>query len=178
MSLISDILDLSKIEAGKRELHVERIDTRAELDKLVHLVRERAGRNGLTVDLDVPADTPMLWADRRAFGQILLNLLSNALKFTPPGGRIRVSAAANEDGGVTVAVADTGCGIPPDQLERVVRPFEQAFDHRDISGEGTGLGLAIVDQMMTLHGGRLRLTSRVGLGTEAAAQFPPNDRAA
>ncbi len=178
LSLISDILDLSKIEAGKRELHVERIDTRAELDKLVHLVRERAGRNGLTVDLEVPPDTPMLWADRRAFGQILLNLLSNALKFTPPGGRIRVSAAANEDGGVTVAVADTGCGIPPEQLERVVRPFEQAFDRRDIAGEGTGLGLAIVDQMMALHGGRLKLTSRVGLGTEAAAQFPPNHRAA
>ncbi|MCB9946305.1 MAG: CHASE domain-containing protein [Rhodospirillaceae bacterium] len=178
LSLISDILDLAKIEAGKRELKLEAIETRAELDKLVHLVRERAGRQGLSVDLDVSDNVPVLWADRRAFGQIMLNLLSNAVKFTPPGGRIRVSAAANGDGGVSVAVVDTGCGIPPDQLERVIRPFEQVVGRRDATREGTGLGLAIVDQMMALHGGRLQLTSRVGLGTQATAEFPPHTEAA
>ena len=112
-------------------------------------------------------------ADLRGLKKIILNLLSNALKFTPEGGQVTLRAARSEDGGVSIAVSDTGVGIPEDQIERVMLPFEQIDNQYSRSGGGTGLGLALISGLTDLHGGRVHIDSRVGEGTTVIVSFPP-----
>jgi len=172
LNLINDVLDLAKIEAGKLEIEPVAIDLEDLLESTTRLVAVRAEHHQLKLRLAVPAPPPALVADERAVKQIAFNLLSNAIKFTSPGGTITVRAEPCPDGGAAIVVADTGCGIPADQIERVMRPFEQAHNSYARSAGGTGLGLALVQALTELHGGRVDLHSAVGVGTTVSVHFP------
>ncbi|MFZ2467487.1 PAS domain S-box protein [Parvibaculum sedimenti] len=173
LDLISDILDMSKIEAGKYDLHYERTDVETVMTSAVSLVRPRAEEGDLALEVCMPeniAAIPLI-ADTRALKQILLNLLSNAIKFTPAGGRVQASVAAIE-GGVRFNVTDTGRGIAKEDLPRLARPFEQVSLDADLSKQGTGLGLALVRSLAELHGGSIRIESDLGHGTSVSVDLP------
>ena len=165
LSLINDILDLSKIEAGRMELELEPtdFDLPAAIDNALTLVRERAGRRGITLGREIDGRVGMIRGDERKVKQVLLNLLSNALKFTPEGGRIDVRAAVS-DGMAEVSVADTGMGIAPEDQEAVFEKFRQVGT-ADKKVEGTGLGLALSRKFIELHGGRIWVKSELGQGS-------------
>ena len=173
LRLIEDILDLSKAEAGKMELEEAEIDLAASVHSACLMLRERAKRGGVALVEEVSVDLPRLYGDRRRIRQVLLNLVSNAVKFTPRGGTVRVSAVCAADGGLTLRVADTGIGIEAADIPRVFEPFVQLGRDKGISGEGTGLGLPLCKELIELHGGTISLSSRPGAGTEVAAFFPP-----
>ncbi len=170
LSLINDILDLSKIEAGRMELEPTDFDLPSAIDNALTLVRERAGRRGITLGREVDQRVGTIRADERKVKQILLNLLSNALKFTPEGGRIDVRAAA-DDALVEVSVADTGVGIAPEDQEAVFEEFRQVGT-ADKKVEGTGLGLALSRKFIELHGGRIWVKSQVGMGSTFTFTIP------
>ena len=172
LGLINDILDLSKIEAGKLELEPVWCDLATLLNDLSKLVDVRARRGGVTVSVEVADGMPQLWADERATKQIIFNLLSNALKFTPKDGRVVVSAGCLDDGSILLTVSDTGIGIPDDQLDRVLMPFEQIDNRYSRTGGGTGLGLPLVKSLIELHDGDLRIESKVDVGTTVRVRWP------
>ena len=172
VDLIGDVLDMSKIEAGRYEIEEETIDLRATLDSALAIVRGQARQAGVL--LEIRPDTAgriAARADDRALRQVLLNLLSNAVKFTPKGGRVDVWLAA-DSAGIEFAVADTGVGIAPEDLPHVTEPFRQAHGVGAVYG-GTGLGLAISRRLVEMHGGRLELESARGEGTRARVVLPP-----
>ena len=174
LALINDILDMSKIEAGKMTLRFEPVAMEEVTEDAVRLVMNRAESAGLEVNVDFPA-LPDVEADYRAVKQVLLNLLSNAIKFTPRGGRITVLADAADAPGeprVRVSVKDTGIGISPDDLERLARPFEQIEHQHAKTQQGTGLGLALSKALVEMHGGELALSSAPGQGTTASFCLP------
>ncbi|HUO93950.1 MAG TPA: ATP-binding protein [Rhizomicrobium sp.] len=171
LELINDILDMSKIEAGKFELHREKIDLRLLVGECAMLMFERAKHGGILLEEDIPAEPLQVEADRRAIKQILLNLLSNAVKFTPAGGRVTVRASAFERS-VALSVSDTGVGIPADQLYRLGNPFVQLRNHAGSTHEGTGLGLALVRSLAEMHGGQLKIESIEGRGTTVTVEIP------
>ena len=170
LSLINDILDLSKIEAGRMELEATDFDLPSAIDNALILVRERASRRGITLGHDVDERLGQIRGDERKVKQVLLNLLSNALKFTPEGGRIDVSAAAH-DGVAEVSVTDTGVGIAPEDQEAVFEEFRQV-GAADKKVEGTGLGLALSRKFIELHGGRIWVKSAVGAGSTFTFTLP------
>ena len=170
LSLINDILDLSKIEAGRMELDISDFDLPSAIENTLTLVRERAIRRGITLGRMVDARLGVIRADERKVKQVLLNLLSNALKFTPEGGRIDVRAAV-DDGVAEVSVTDTGVGIAPEEQEAVFEEFRQVGTASK-KVEGTGLGLAISRKFIELHGGRIWVQSQVGSGTTFAFTLP------
>jgi PAS domain S-box-containing protein len=170
LSLINDILDLSKIEAGRMELEVGDFDLPEAIHGALTLVRERAGRRGIVMQTAVDPRLGPLRGDERKIRQVLLNLLSNAIKFTPESGRIEVRAAP-VDGGVEIAVSDTGVGIAPEDQEAVFEEFRQVGAGLT-KHEGTGLGLALCRKFVELHGGRIRLTSQVGVGSTFTFTLP------
>jgi len=170
LSLINDILDLSKIEAGRMELEVADFDLPVAIDNALILVRERAGRRGIALHQAVDAHLGSIRADERKIKQILLNLLSNAIKFTPEGGRIEVQAVPG-DGTVEVSVRDTGVGIAPEDHEAVFEEFRQVGT-ADKKVEGTGLGLALSRKFVELHGGRIWVESEVGKGSTFTFSLP------
>jgi len=172
LSLVNDILDLARIEAGKFELHEETTDAREVVESVVAIMHERAAQAGLEIAVVLPADLPLLFADPRALRQILLNLVSNAIKFTPRGGRVEISAARQADGVVHFSVADTGIGIDAASIPRIMEPFGQARQSHLRPQEGSGLGLTISRALAELHGGRLHLSSRPGAGTTVAIELP------
>ena len=172
LDLITAILDISKIEAGKLELDIHRIPLRQTLEQCRHLVAPRAEGGSLTLVGELEEALPDIFADERAVRQMVLNLLSNAVKYTPVGGRVTLRAAADGSGWVEIAVVDTGIGIPEDQLDRVLRPFEQLDNSYTRGAGGTGLGLALVKALADLHGGTLHLASAVGQGTTASIRLP------
>ncbi|MEI9992362.1 MAG: PAS domain S-box protein [Rhizomicrobium sp.] len=178
LDLITDMLDMAKIEAGKLELNFERVDLGETIADVVRLLDDRAHLAG--VALQVETGTKMsLVADRRAVKQVLINLLSNALKFTPKGGTVTVHAA--QDGElVRVSVRDTGIGIPESELGRLGRPFEQVCADPNLAKNGTGLGLALVRALTERHGGGMSIQSAEGIGTEVTVTFAlkPAQRAA
>ena len=171
LSLINDILDLSKIEAGRMELDVENFDVPAALGNAMTLVRERAQRHGITLGLDVAAEVGEMRADERKFKQILVNLLTNAVKFTPDDGKVDVRARLT-DGVLEVAVRDTGIGIAPQDQAAVFEEFRQVGRHYTNKQEGTGLGLALTQRFIELHGGTIRLESELGKGSVFTFTLP------
>jgi signal transduction histidine kinase len=170
LSLISDILDLSKIEAGRMELEAADFDLPSAIDNALILVRERATRRGITLGRTIDARLGVIHGDERKVKQVLLNLLSNALKFTPDGGRIAVRAALHE-GRAEVSVADTGVGIAPEDQEAVFEEFRQVGT-ADKKVEGTGLGLALSQKFVQLHGGRIWVESELGRGSTFTFTLP------
>ena len=171
LSLINDILDLSKVEAGRMELEPSAFDLPAALEGCLTLVRERATRHGITLGLTVDEDLGQIVADERKVRQVVLNLLSNAVKFTPEGGRVAVGAA-RADGGVEVSVSDTGIGIAQDEQEAIFEEFRQAASDYTRKREGTGLGLALSRKFVELHGGRIWVKSEVGKGSTFTFTLP------
>ena len=174
LSLINDILDLSKVEAGQVELEVAPFSLREALERGVVMVRERAIKNGIDLDLDVDPGVGVVEADERRIRQVVFNLLSNAVKFTPTGGRIDVSVA-QQNGYVTVAVTDDGPGIAPEDQERIFEEFQQA-EHEAPRPEGTGLGLALSRRLVELHGGHIWVESQPGAGSTFAFTIPLKSR--
>jgi signal transduction histidine kinase len=172
LNLINDLLDVSKIEFGKVELCEETVDLTGIIDSCMRLMRDRADQAGLELAAHTPPDLPYLCADGRRLKQILLNLMSNAVKFTPSGGRVTVRARLAE-GGLEIIVADTGIGIAPHDLAKALQPFGQIDSRMSRKYQGTGLGLPLTKSMIELHGGSLRLESVVGYGTAATLWLPP-----
>ena len=176
LSLINDILDLSKVEAGRMELELSRFDLSAALDNAVTLMRERATRHAIRLDVLVDPAVGAVVADERKVKQILLNLLSNAVKFTPDGGHVGVTAssaqvAAEPPGTVEIAVTDTGIGIASEDLATVFQEFRQVGSAVE-RPEGTGLGLTLTKKFVELHGGRIWVTSEVGKGSTFTFTLP------
>jgi signal transduction histidine kinase len=170
LSLINDILDLSKIEAGRMELELTDVYVAATLDNALTLVRERAGRRGIALHMTTDERLEYVRADERKVRQVVLNLLSNAIKFTPEGGRIEVRAKP-VDGSVEVSVSDTGVGIAPEDQEAIFEEFRQVGT-ADKKVEGTGLGLALSRKFVELHGGRIWVKSEVGVGSTFTFTIP------
>ena len=171
LSLINDILDLSKAEAGKLELHCERVDMVELIEECVRLVRGRAEEQDLRIRLAL-SELPPLFADRLRVKQILLNLLSNAIKFTPQGGQVSVDAACDTAGQLVVHVCDTGIGIAPEMIPLAFEPFRQVDSVLARRFEGTGLGLPLVKSFVTLHKGGVTIQSALGKGTTVSVSFP------
>jgi two-component system cell cycle sensor histidine kinase PleC len=170
LELIDDILDMSKIEAGRLSLEPKRIELEKILNESVRLVAKRASDAGVKLTASV-GHAPAVWADARAVKQVVLNLLSNALKFTPKGGEVTLTAEADLDG-VTVIVADSGAGIDRAKLVKLGAPFELTESHFSRTGGGSGIGLALSRSLMEMQGGILALASQPGKGTVACATFP------
>ncbi|MET0273981.1 MAG: ATP-binding protein [Phenylobacterium sp.] len=179
LALINDILDMSKIEAGKMSLRFEPLSLEEVAEDAARLVRSRAEASGLTLSLEF-GDLPEVEADFRAVKQVLLNLLSNAVKFTPRGGRITIRAEHRDDplgARVRVSVHDTGIGIAPDDLKRLAKPFEQIESQQAKTQQGTGLGLALTKSLVEMHGGRFELESAPGQGATASFTLPVHQAA-
>jgi two-component system, cell cycle sensor histidine kinase PleC len=170
LALINDILDMSKIEAGKMSLRFEPVSLEEIAEDALRLVRNRADTAGLTLSLDF-VRLPDVEADYRAVKQVLLNLLSNAIKFTPRGGSVRIRAERRDDR-IRMSVEDTGIGISAEDLERLARPFEQVESQHAKTQQGTGLGLALTKALVEMHGGLLELQSAPGQGTTASFALP------
>jgi signal transduction histidine kinase len=171
LTLINDVLDVSKIEFGKLELNEEPVDIVAVLESCMRLMRDRAEEAGLELRSELPKEVPFIQADARRFKQILLNLMSNAVKFTPAGGRVAVRVSLPTDG-VSIAVVDTGIGIARSDLDKALRPFGQIDSRMARKYQGTGLGLPLTKSMIELHGGTLTLDSEAGSGTTATIWLP------
>ena len=170
LSLINDILDLSKIEAGHMELELTDFDLPGAIENALVLVRERANRRGIALQRTIDDRLGTIRADERKVKQVLLNLLSNASKFTPEGGRIDVRAAVHNDL-AQISVADTGIGIAPQDQEAVFEEFRQVGP-ATTNVEGTGLGLALARKFIELHGGRIWVQSQVGVGSTFTFTLP------
>jgi signal transduction histidine kinase len=171
LSLINDILDLSKVEAGRMELELARFDLPQALQDTLVLVRERAARHGIDLHLEVDGRLGDIVADERKLKQVLLNLLSNAVKFTPEGGRVELRAVPT-DGGVEMSVIDTGIGIAPENQELIFEEFRQVGGDYAHKREGTGLGLTLARKLVELHGGRIWVKSQVGQGSTFTFSIP------
>jgi signal transduction histidine kinase len=174
LSLINDILDLSKVEAGRLELELGRFHLPTALDNALTLVRERATRHGITLSQTVDERVGDLVADERKVKQILLNLLSNAVKFTPEGGRVGLTATTAE-GVITIAVSDTGIGIAPEDQAAIFEEFRQVGRDDARKQEGTGLGLTLAKKFVELHGGRIWVQSQVGQGSTFSFTLEPRN---
>jgi len=172
LALISDILDLSKIEAGKAELREEDVHIPDLVRSCMRLVEDRAAGAGIAFSVEVPPHGPIVEADPRKIKQILINLLSNAIKFTPQGGRIAVRAGLGPDGGLCLEVSDTGAGMTPDEIERAVEPFVQLEHVTSRMHEGSGLGLSLVKALAKQHEGEMRIDSVRGKGTRVVVTLP------
>ena len=170
LSLINDVLDLSKVEAGQVELEIADFSLREALERGVVMVRERATRNGVQLTLEFAPDVDLVRGDERRLRQVVFNLLSNAVKFTPAGGNVAV-ATARIDGEVNVSVTDTGPGIAPGDRERIFEEFQQT-DVGIGQREGTGLGLALSKRLVELHGGRIWVESETGRGSRFVFTMP------
>ncbi|MDE2183382.1 MAG: HAMP domain-containing histidine kinase [Alphaproteobacteria bacterium] len=172
LALINDILDVAKIESGKMEIDPRPLDTAAALAGIERIMAIRAREKQQQLSFTVEPDAPWPVADQRAFRQIALNLISNAVKFTPRGGLIRVACRRDVSGGFILAVEDNGPGIPQDKLESVFSAFSQVENRYDRSEGGTGLGLALVRGLAELHGGRAWIESESGKGARCYVYFP------
>ena len=175
LNVVNDILDISKIETGKFKIVKEPVDLASLVESCCDVMRHTAEQKQLTLMVEVAPVLPALAADRRACKQMLLNVISNAIKFTNPGGSVRVSARAL-NGTVEIAVTDNGVGIAAAELPKLGNPFVQASNSRDASCEGAGLGLSVVKGLAKLHGGKLELRSTLGKGTTATITLPLTGR--
>jgi two-component system, cell cycle sensor histidine kinase PleC len=174
LEVINDILDMSKIEAGRMKLDMEPLDLSKTLAESLRVVSGRANDKNLMLDADIERIIPVV-ADRRATKQIIINLLSNAVKFTPDGGKVVVRSRLLNDS-IMLMIADTGIGIAPNSLRRLGRPFEQVESQLTKTYHGSGLGLAIARSLTNLHGGSMRLRSKLGTGTVVCVTLPRDAR--
>jgi two-component system, cell cycle sensor histidine kinase PleC len=172
LGLINDILDLSRIEAGRMTLNLAPVDLELLGHDALSMVKHRADAAGAHLRLRIAPDLPECMADQRALRQVLLNLLSNAVKFTPKDGTITLFARPLSCGGIEFGVADTGAGIAPNDLKKVFEPFGQGQHDIAVCEKGTGLGLPIVKGLIEAHGGSVRLESELGKGTTVTVTFP------
>ncbi len=173
LNLINEILDLSRIEAGRYELNEEAVSLNRVVEDCHHLLKLRAGNRGITIHEMFEPDLPRLWADERAVRQICLNLLSNAIKFTPQGGEIWLKVGWTASGGQYMSVKDTGPGIPEEEIPIVLASFGQGTNSIKSAEQGAGLGLPIAKNLIDLHGGTFTLKSKLRIGTEVIVTFPP-----
>jgi signal transduction histidine kinase len=172
LALIQDILDLSKIEAGKLELDEEDIDVAMVIRSCLVLVKERAEDGGVKLRTDVPQEIPALHADQRKLKQILVNLLSNAVKFTPAGGEVTLKAWWRAESGYVFQVIDSGIGMALADIPKALSPFGQIDSALSRKIAGTGLGLPLTKSLVEMHGGSLDLQSEEGAGTTVTVRFP------
>ena len=173
LALISDILDISKIESGRLELHAEEAPLGELIQRCLRLIAPRAEESGLTIAERLPTDLPEAVVDAVRLKQALLNLLSNALKFTPSGGHIEVSARETEDGAIEIAVADDGIGMRPEEVPVALEPFRQLDSRLSRHFEGSGLGLPLAKRLIELHGGSLAIETALEQGTRVTLRLPP-----
>src|SRR5579863_279728 len=173
INLINEILDLSRIEAGRYELNEEAVSLNRVVEDCHHLLKLRAGNRGITIHEMFEPDLPRLWGDERAVRQICLNLLSNAIKFTPQGGEIWLKVGWTASGGQYMSVKDTGTGIPEEEIPIVLASFGQGSNSIKSAEQGAGLGLPIAKNLIDLHGGTFTLKSKLRIGTEVIVTFPP-----
>ncbi len=173
LQVINDILDVSRIEAGDRQLNESVVD----LSRVVHSTLEMLGQkiesNSMIISNLITANTPKLIGETQAIKQMLINLVSNAVKFTPSGGRITIHADVDDFGQMHVSVTDTGIGLTDEEIEKALSPFGQVDTALNKAESGTGLGLTLVQSLMSLHGGTFELFSQKGIGTTASLIFPP-----
>ncbi len=172
LGIINDILDLSKAEAGKLTLDEDDVALEGVIRQCLRMLDARATAQGVTITPHFPARVPRLSADARLVSQVLINLLTNSVKFTPEGGSVTISFDAEADGGCVIRIADTGIGIAPENIAKVRKPFAQVATAFSRNHQGTGLGLPLVDQIMKLHGGSLEIESALGVGTTVSIRFP------
>jgi two-component system cell cycle sensor histidine kinase PleC len=172
LKIINDILDLSKIEAGKFELHKEKLQMSDVVRSCLRLVSDRANAGKLALRTDVPTDLPPLIADSRAIKQILINLLSNAVKFTPAGGEVRVATTRDLNGDFVLKVIDTGIGIAEKDIAKAMAAFGQVDGALNRKYAGTGLGLPLVRLLAELHNGSIQLESKLNQGTTVTVRLP------
>jgi two-component system, cell cycle sensor histidine kinase PleC len=173
LGLINEILDLSRIEAGRYELNEESVSLVQIAEECRHLLKLRASNRGITINDMFEPDMPRLWADERAVRQICLNLLSNAIKFTPQGGEVWLKVGWTAAGGQYFSVRDNGPGIPESEIPIVLDSFGQGSNAIKSAEQGAGLGLPIVKSLVELHGGTFSLRSKLREGTEVVVTFPP-----
>ena len=173
LMLINEILDLSRVEAGRYELKEEAVSLPGAVEECRHLMGLRAKNRSITITERLDSDLPRIWADERAVRQITLNLLSNAIKFTPHGGEITIKVGWTNIGGQYLSIRDTGPGIPEEEIPVVLASFGRGSMALKNAEEGTGLGLPIVRGLVELHGGEFKLNSKVREGTEVVVIFPP-----
>ena len=173
LGLINEILDLSRIEAGRYELNEESVSLTGIAEDCHHLLMLRATSRGITMHEVYEQDLPRLWADERAIRQIALNLLSNSIKFTPQGGEIWLKVGWTASGGQYMSVKDTGAGIPEEEIPVVLASFGQGSNSIKSAEQGAGLGLPIAKSLVDLHGGTFTLKSKLRIGTEVIVTFPP-----
>ncbi|HEX3501422.1 MAG TPA: ATP-binding protein [Stellaceae bacterium] len=171
LAIINDILDLSKAEAGKLEMREDVAELRHIIDAAMTMVLARAKSSGVTLVSEIPAELPYLWCDERMLKQVLLNILSNGIKFTPSGGRVAVTVG-QRDGALVIAISDTGIGIASADIAKAFEPFGQVDNRLSRKYDGTGLGLPLAAAMIAQHGGNLTLTSEVGSGTTVTIVIP------
>ncbi len=174
LGIVNDILDLSKVEAGRMEPKEETVDLAEVIEEVANLVREQADAQGIVLKTALPESLPPLRADGRMVRQMLINLLSNAIDFTSPDGWIAMTAERDLKGGIVLAVADAGVGIAPENISRVLEPFQTIGGPFGRSRRRTGLGLPLVKSLIELHGGTFFLKSTPGVGTTVALGFPPD----
>lgn len=173
LGLINEILDLSRIEAGRYELNEESISLAAIVEDCHHLLKLRATNRGIIIHDVFEEDLPRIWADERAVRQVCLNLLSNAIKFTPQGGEIWLKVGWTASGGQYMSCKDTGSGIPEEEIPVVLASFGQGSNSIKSAEQGAGLGLPIAKSLIDLHGGTFTLKSKLRIGTEVIVTFPP-----
>ncbi len=173
LALISDILDLSKVEAGAEELHEENIDVVAAAESAVGLVSDRAAKEGVRITMEPIAAIPALRADPRKLNQVLFNLLTNAIKFTGNGGSVGIALRCGPESGHVFEVSDTGIGIAVEHIPKVLSKFGQVDSPLTRRHEGSGLGLPLTKAIVELHGGALEIESEVDVGTRVTVRFPP-----
>jgi two-component system cell cycle sensor histidine kinase PleC len=172
LTLINDILDLSRIEAGRRDFRDEPITLREAFDNAIRLLEKSAAAKAIAIEFDVPDSVPRLLGDSRAIGQIIINLVSNAIKFTPNHGHVLVTARRANNGAIELSVKDNGPGIPAEEIEQAMSAFTRGSLATKKAVDGAGLGLSIVKGIMELHDGRVSIKSVVGEGTEVICEFP------
>ncbi|NQV85430.1 MAG: histidine kinase [Rhodospirillales bacterium] len=172
LSVINDVLDMSKIEAGRFDITETAIDIEEIADDVIALCRPLAQEGGLSLMVDIPETQPWILADERSVHQMLINLISNAIKFTPPNGSVILTSNLMPDGRTKITVADTGIGIPTEEIENVTKSFVQSSEPVNRKHQGTGLGLPIVQALAELHDADLRISSTPGSGTRVSISFP------
>ena len=174
LAVINDILDVSRIEAGRMDLRPEPITPLELVDAAMRLVRDRAHEQGLSLTRRVAKDLPHILVDAQRIKQVLLNLLSNAVKFTPEDGKIVVKASLNRAGELVIAVEDNGIGMSASEIHTALTPFGQVDSKLARRFEGTGLGLPLTKSFVELHAGTLSIASTPGKGTTVSVHIPPN----